>query len=1173
MSKSPFKFLDSYTKEDKDIFFGRETEIEELYQKVFESKILLVCGVSGTGKSSLIDCGLANKFEDSDWLPVSIRRGRNMVESLVNGLGKVALSKIQSAKKGLTGDQIVKALQSIYLDHFKPIYLIFDQFEELFIFGDREEREEFIQIVKTVVDSDLQCKLLFVMREEYLAGAIEFEREIPTFLTNRLRIEKMTWTNAKQVIEEPCKVHGIEVEDELAETILGKLSPESTEVELTYLQVLLDKMYRLSQLHTPSRPPAGESGHPSQEGSKSASSEAEEFKKSTDHSPLSRGAKGGVFNHALLNQIGDVSDLLGSFLEEQISQLEDPDIGLVILKSFVSIKGTKRQITEEEIIDYSRTFGKEISPDTLKDIIHKFVNLRILRDKDENGRYELRHDGLATKIYEKITLVEKELLEVRQFIDSAYSNFEKRKKLLGVDDLEYIVPYENKLFLNQKLEKFIVTSKREIQKAKRRKRNSAVAATIALFIIMAGFTIWALSEKKKSELNYIKAQANNFNFRAKEVAVNDPTIALRLAEYALSLDTTNEQIQNNLRRIYYDNSFYKIIAKHEEWISSVAFSPDGKTILTGSGDNTARLWDLKGNELQVFWGHENYITAVAFSPDGKTILTGSEDNTARLWDLKGNELQVFWGHENGISSVAFSPDGNTILTGSGDITARLWDLEGNQLQVFKGGEAGVSAVAFSPDGKTILTGSSDYTPRLWDLEGNQLQIFKGHKDWVNSVAFSPDGNTILTGSDDRTARLWDLKGNQLQVFKGHEGSVTSLAFSPDGKMILTGLDDRTSHLWDLKGNELQVFRGHEHTIISIDFSPCGEKILTGSFDMTARLWDLEGNRLQVFKGHESTVMSLAFSPDSNTILTGSYDNTARLWDIYGNLICILYEPDHFSNQVAISPSGKTIITTSLTYKKYRGFTIVYTTPPDKFICIWDLKGNLIKIIKQFNGYESCISSAVFLPDGKRILTGASDKTARLWDLKGNGLQVFIGHESSVTSLAFSPDSNTILTGSDDKTARLWDLKGNELQVFKGHEGYISSVAFSPDGKRILTGASDKTARLWNLEGNELQVFKGHESYINLAAFSSDGKTILTGSGDNTARLWDLEGNGLQVFKGHESSVTSLAFSPDGNTILTGSDDNTARLWDIKPMLEKFQKLNNYENLSVSQKIEYGIFDK
>src|SRR3989339_994871 len=133
--QSPFKFLDSYTKEDRHLFFGRDAEIEELYHKIFESKILLVYGISGTGKTSLINCGLANKFNDSDWLPVNIRRGSNINESWLKNIERNAISPVKT-------DNLKKAVKSLYLDHFKPVYFIFDQFEELFIFGTKQEKTE-----------------------------------------------------------------------------------------------------------------------------------------------------------------------------------------------------------------------------------------------------------------------------------------------------------------------------------------------------------------------------------------------------------------------------------------------------------------------------------------------------------------------------------------------------------------------------------------------------------------------------------------------------------------------------------------------------------------------------------------------------------------------------------------------------------------------------------------------------------------------------------------------------------------------------------------------------------------------------------------------------------------------------------------------------------------------
>lgn len=293
LHKSPFKFLDSYTKEDKNIFFGRERETEELYQKVFESKILLVYGITGTGKTSLINCGLANKFNDSDWLPIYIRRNQNILESVTNELSKVSFDQ---KKVGTDKKAILKLLQSVYLDNFKPIYLLFDQFEELFIFGNQDERKEFVDLIDAVNQSDIQCKCLFVLREEYLANITEFERTIPEFFQNRIRIEKMSPAKALETITGPCKAVGIEIEEQVADDLLQKVSKDKSHIELTYLQVLLDKVYQLAE------------------------------KESDDRISITKD---------IVQKIGDVEDILGGFLEQQIKTFENSEDVLYILKSFL----------------------------------------------------------------------------------------------------------------------------------------------------------------------------------------------------------------------------------------------------------------------------------------------------------------------------------------------------------------------------------------------------------------------------------------------------------------------------------------------------------------------------------------------------------------------------------------------------------------------------------------------------------------------------------------------------------------------------------------------------------------------------------------------------------------------------------------------------------------------
>ena len=287
---------------------------------------------------------------------------------------------------------------------------------------------------------------------------------------------------------------------------------------------------------------------------------------------------------------------------------------------------------------------------------------------------------------------------------------------------------------------------------------------------------------------------------------------------------------------------WKTFSGHTNWVRSLAFSPNGRTIASGSGGGTIRLWDVAtGTYRRTLAGHTGWVSSVAFSPDGNTLASGSSDKTIRLWNVDtGTHTRTLKGHTTFVRSVSFSPDGQTLASGSSDKTIRLWNVAtGTYRRTLAGHTGWVSSVAFSPDGNTLASGSSDKTIRLWNVDtGTHTRTLAGHTDWVNSVAFSPDGNMLASGSWNGTIRLWNVAtGTHNRTLKGHTNFVRSVAFSPDGQMLASGSGDKTIRLWNLHTGKCQrTLTGHKGWVSVVAFSPDGNTLASGSEDKTIRLW-------------------------------------------------------------------------------------------------------------------------------------------------------------------------------------------------------------------------------------------------------------------------------------------------------------------------------------------------
>ncbi|MEO5997952.1 MAG: AAA family ATPase [Chitinophagaceae bacterium] len=523
MKKYPFKFLDAYGRDDAGIFFGRSEEINALYEMVFQSSVLLIYGASGTGKTSLIQCGLASKFQSHDWLALTIRRGSNINTSLEKSLADSGgnlpgeeddlewLKELMDGKELATTTEqlspLARSLKAIYLNCFKPIYLIFDQFEELYILGSKTEEQQFIETIQWILKAEAPVKIIFCIREEYLGYLDSFERAVPQLLRKKLRVEPMNMDKVRQVIVgatsyENSNVHlQTDETNNIAEGIFEKIkSKEKTlTIELPYLQVFLDKFY---------------------------------IEITKDETRTTE----AVFTTQALKNIGDIGDVLRNFLEEQVVGInrklstEYPGIVIAtiwkILSPFATLEGTKEPIGKHELYDRL----PDINPSLISATVEECIRSRILRYTEDVDTYEIAHDSLARRIAEKRSDEEIALLEIKRLVKSQTSLKADVRELFSEKQLNFIEPFFEKLDLTDK-EKVLIDQSYEAvanEKAAEQKQLQAEKEyllerqqffkknqksqkrfigwiSVALFT-MIGLAIWAYSKKQVAEVSKRNAQ-------------------------------------------------------------------------------------------------------------------------------------------------------------------------------------------------------------------------------------------------------------------------------------------------------------------------------------------------------------------------------------------------------------------------------------------------------------------------------------------------------------------------------------------------------------------------------------------------------------------------------------------------------------------------------------------
>ncbi|AFY85412.1 hypothetical protein [Oscillatoria acuminata] len=734
---------------------GRMLDVEKIVQEIGEnnSRILVIHGQSGVGKSSLVNGGIIPKLKENsmgyeEYLPIAVRVYTNWKEEFANSLAEAL------AEKGITGQPVpgsekgqleffLKQLQENEQRNRRSI-LIFDQFEEFFFACHTpRERRQFFDFLGDCLSRIVSIKVILSLREDYLHELLACDRlESMKIINNDILARKVRYPlgnflpeDAQQIIQRLTEKSQIWFPDALIRELVQELAAELDAVRPIELQIV------------------------------GAQLQAEK-----------------ITTLAEYRERGPKTEFVKRYLDDVVKDCgpENQQIGERVLYLLTDEKGTRPLKTRKEIAEELQELAADLTGKVsqLDLILTVFIDsgLVLLLPQQPEDHYQLVHDYLAEFIRKQqqpqLERLRAELEKKKEQLQLATRILEEaregtRLERQGVNALRQFEVYQidglvSAMQVGQEL-KALVKHKRSLSD------YPTTTPMLALHTII----------NQISERNQLQHQGpvNSASFSADGEGILTAS-------------------QDKTARVW-DRSG-KLVAEltgHQGPVISASFSPDGERILTASSDKTARVWDRSGKLVAELTGHQGPVISASFRADGKRILTTSSDRTARVWDRNGKLVAKLTSHQGWVISASFSADGERILTASSDKTARVWDRSGKLVAKLTGHQGPVNSASFSADGERILTASSDKTARVWDRSGKLVAKLTGHQGKVKSASFSPDGERILTASQDKTARVWDRSGKLVAELTGHQGKVKSASFSPDGERILTASEDNTARVW------------------------------------------------------------------------------------------------------------------------------------------------------------------------------------------------------------------------------------------------------------------------------------------------------------------------------------------------------------------------------------------
>jgi len=813
---SPYKGLVPFEDSDVDalLFFGRERESQIITANVLASRLTVLYGPSGVGKSSVLRAGVAHQLREQARANVEERGHPEFVVVVFDAWSDDPVGGIRAAVRDALTAQFGSALlddkardsladtvgrwaEALACD----VLLVLDQAEEYFLYHS-EDTGFTRELPELVTRAGLRVRVLLALRDDALAKLDRFKGSIPSLFSNYLRLDHLDRASARDAITKPIERHNeladesVVIEPELIEAVLaqtargkvdfgqagrglaaGEADPSS--VEAPYLQLVMERVW--DEEHAV--------------GSKRLRLET-------------------------LRKLGGAEAIVQAHLRRAVEELtaDERDVAADVFRYLVTPSGTKIAHGSDDLAEYAAIDERRLLP-----VLSTLGRERILRTVDgagaEGARYEIFHDVLAEPV------------------------------------------------LAWRREQELERERHEAARRQRRLLAVAMAALVAL-AAMTAVAIYALGQRSNARQESSHAHARALLAEALHQLDIDPQLSLLLGLEAAKTDPT-QQTQDVLSQAIEASRMRgvrrvtntapipgppggrlriagRLLPRGE--IKAVARSPDGKVIATGHGDWTLRLWSAKtGKPLKVIPGHKGHVDAVAFSPDGTMIATGSGDGTGRLWTSDGKFIGPLIGHTGKVTAVAFNPQSNLVATASRDRTVRVWKISPGQIRgtlrvlpslgqlplVLRGHTRAVTRVRFTPDGSRIVTVSTDGTERTWDPEPEPLMhpIQGGERIRPSRVAEAAGKRATVDGDQ---VILDDLDTGESSRLVGQFGTINGVGISPDGRWVVTA-GPFSAGLWRSSSTGIHTYLRETDRPVAAEFTS-DRRIVTLARDGKMREW-------------------------------------------------------------------------------------------------------------------------------------------------------------------------------------------------------------------------------------------------------------------------------------------------------------------------------------------------